>query len=76
MADQQLGLTEAVSIALGGMIGGGIYVVLGVVTGIAGAATWAAFVLAAVVVGVELLDFERDVLAEEVAPFEPGETAE
>ncbi|HKJ58290.1 MAG TPA: amino acid transporter, partial [Halobacteriales archaeon] len=31
--------------------------------------------LAAVVVGVELLYFERDVLAEEVAPFVPGETA-
>ena len=50
--------------------------VLGVVTGIAGAATWAAFVLAGVVVGVELLYFERDVLEEEFAPFEPGETAE
>ncbi|MFC7195009.1 APC family permease [Halosimplex aquaticum] len=49
MPDEQLGLTESVSIALGGMIGGGIYAVLGVVTGIAGAATWAAFALAGVV---------------------------
>lgn len=44
-----LGLTEAVSIALGGMIGGGIYAVLGVVAQITRAATWAAFVLAGVV---------------------------
>lgn len=35
--------------ALGGMIGGGIYAVLGVVTTIAGATTWAAFLLAGVV---------------------------
>jgi len=35
--------------ALGGMIGGGIYAVLGVVTGIAGPATWASFALAGIV---------------------------
>ena len=46
---ERLGFTEAVSIALGGMIGGGIYAVLGVVTRITGAATWAAFVLAGLV---------------------------
>ncbi|WP_435127933.1 APC family permease [Halobaculum sp. D14] len=46
---EHLGLTESVSIALGGMIGGGIYAVLGVVTRITGAATWFAFVLAGVV---------------------------
>ena len=46
---ERLGLTEAVAIALGGMIGGGIYAVLGVVTQISGAATWAAFVVAGVV---------------------------
>jgi len=45
----ELGFTEAVSIALGGMIGGGIYAVLGVVTGITGATTWFAFALAGVV---------------------------
>ena len=49
MADSDLGLTESVAIALGGMIGGGIYAVLGVVAGITGGATWAAFVLAGVV---------------------------
>ena len=49
MSEQQLGLTEAVSMALGGMIGGGIYAVMGVVAGITTYATWAAFVLAGVV---------------------------
>ncbi|GAA0192270.1 APC family permease [Halobaculum roseum] len=47
--DGSFGVVEGVSMALGGMIGGGIYAVLGVVTTIAGATTWAAFVLAGVV---------------------------
>jgi amino acid transporter len=46
---EELGLVECVSIALGGMIGGGIYAVLGVVAQITMAATWFAFVLAGVV---------------------------
>ena len=45
----RLGLVEAVSIALGGMIGGGIYAVLGVVAQVTMAAVWAAFLLAGVV---------------------------
>jgi len=49
MSSDNLGLTASVSMALGGMIGGGIYAVLGVVAGIAGPATWAAFVLAGAV---------------------------
>jgi len=49
MGEGSFGLIEAISIALGGMIGGGIYAVLGVVTQITGAATWFAFVLAGVV---------------------------
>ena len=49
MSDEDFGLTEVVSIALGGMIGGGIYAVLGVVTQITGAATWASFLLAGLV---------------------------
>jgi len=49
MGGGQFGLTEAVSIALGGMVGGGIYAVLGVVTQITEAATWAAFLLAGAV---------------------------
>ncbi|WP_424000107.1 APC family permease [Haloarcula salina] len=49
MGETDLGLTEAVSIALGGMIGGGIYAVMGVVAKITMTATWAAFVLAGVV---------------------------
>lgn len=46
---EEFGLKEAVSIALGGMIGGGIYAVLGVVAGISMYATWFGFVVAGVV---------------------------
>ncbi|MCH2449591.1 MAG: APC family permease [Gracilimonas sp.] len=49
MATEKLGLKECVSIALGGMIGGGIFAVLGVVAQIVQAATWFAFVLAGIV---------------------------
>ncbi|WP_144927725.1 APC family permease [Halorubrum salsamenti] len=40
---EKLGLLGAVSIALGGMIGGGIFAVLGVVAEMSGAAAWIAF---------------------------------
>jgi amino acid transporter len=46
---EEFGLTEAVSIALGGMIGGGIYAVLGVVAQISMYATWFGFVVAGAV---------------------------
>ncbi|WP_115862781.1 APC family permease [Halorussus litoreus] len=46
---EQLGLRESISIALGGMIGGGIYAVLGVVVQVSGALAWLAFALAGVV---------------------------
>ncbi|WP_073067754.1 APC family permease [Fodinibius roseus] len=49
MTTEKLGLKECVSIALGGMIGGGIFAVLGVVAQIVEAATWFAFVLAGIV---------------------------
>ncbi|WP_121823630.1 APC family permease [Halostella salina] len=42
----RFGLTEAVAIALGGMIGGGIYAVLGVVVKVSGALAWLAFAIA------------------------------
>ncbi|MFC5972306.1 APC family permease [Halomarina salina] len=48
-SDGQLGLTGAISMALGGMIGGGIYAVLGVVVNISGTLAWLSFVLAGVV---------------------------
>jgi amino acid transporter len=51
MSSDGLGLTAAVSIALGGMIGGGIYAVLGVVASLTGPATWVAFALAGSVAG-------------------------
>ncbi|GKZ14745.1 hypothetical protein [Haladaptatus sp. T7] len=44
-----LGLTGAESMALGGMIGGGIYAVLGVVVKVSGALAWLSFVLAGIV---------------------------
>ncbi|MFC7068010.1 APC family permease [Halobaculum lipolyticum] len=47
--DGRLGLFGAVSISVGGMIGGGVFAVLGVVATIAGAASWAAFTLASLV---------------------------
>ncbi|WP_136690133.1 APC family permease [Halorhabdus amylolytica] len=49
MSAKRLGLAESVAMALGGMIGGGIYAVLGVVAGITGPAIWVAFVAAGVV---------------------------
>jgi amino acid transporter len=49
VATEKLGLKECVSIALGGMIGGGIFAVLGVVAQIVHQATWFAFVLAGIV---------------------------
>ncbi|MGB9986480.1 APC family permease [Salarchaeum japonicum] len=49
MADQKLGLFGALSIAVGGMIGGGVFAVLGVVAQTAGSAAWAAFVGACLV---------------------------
>ncbi|MFC7166748.1 APC family permease [Halospeciosus flavus] len=48
-SDGTLGWFSAVSIALGGMIGGGIFSVLGVVANIAGTGAWVAFVAAGVV---------------------------
>jgi amino acid transporter len=49
MAHKSLGLLEGISIALGGMIGGGIFAVLGVVAQMSRGATWFAFVLAGAV---------------------------
>lgn len=43
MADQ-IGLVESVSIAVGGMVGGGIFAVLGVVAATAGTLAWLSFV--------------------------------
>ncbi|WP_408959540.1 APC family permease [Natrinema sp. 74] len=59
MSDGSLGLTEAVAMALGGMIGGGIYAVLGIVTQITGAATWGAFLLAGVVASCAAYSYVR-----------------
>ncbi|WP_435179852.1 APC family permease [Halorussus sp. AFM4] len=49
MGDEQLGLAGATSIGLGGMIGGGVFSVLGVVATVAGSAAWAAFTAASLI---------------------------
>ena len=43
---EQLGLKEAVAMALGGMIGGGIYSAFGIVVSISGRVAWLAFLVA------------------------------
>lgn len=50
MTRERLGLKEAVSFALGGIIGGGIFAVLGVVAKVAGPTAWVAYLVAGVVV--------------------------
>lgn len=47
--DGDIGLLEAVSIGIGGMVGGGIFAVLGVAVQAAGDAAWLAFTLAGLV---------------------------
>jgi amino acid transporter len=49
MGEEKLGFAGATAIGLGGMIGGGVFSVLGVVAKIAGAASWAAFTAASLV---------------------------
>jgi len=49
MATQKVGLVESVSMAIGGMVGGGIFAVLGVVAVNAGALAWFAFIVAGVI---------------------------
>ncbi|MFB6131305.1 MAG: APC family permease [Salinigranum sp.] len=46
MGEETLGLFGAISIAVGGMIGGGVFAVLGVVVQISHGASWLAFTLA------------------------------
>ncbi|MFB9804185.1 APC family permease [Haladaptatus pallidirubidus] len=49
MASQKIGLGESVSMAVGGMVGGGIFAVLGVVAVTAGTLAWLAFVVAGII---------------------------
>jgi amino acid transporter len=59
MADEKVGLTESVSMAVGGMVGGGIFAVLGVVAGAAGTLAWFAFVVAGVIAACAGYSFTR-----------------
>lgn len=46
---EKIGLAETVSLAVGGMVGGGIFAVLGVVAAGAGTAAWIAFTLSGII---------------------------
>jgi len=46
MGTEKVGLMESVSMAIGGMVGGGIFAVLGVVAVAAGRVAWLAFIVA------------------------------
>lgn len=46
---EKIGLLETISLAVGGMVGGGIFAVLGVVAAGAGTAAWIAFTLSGVI---------------------------
>lgn len=50
MASDELGVREAIAMALGGIIGGGIYSAFGLVVAISGKLSWLAFLLAGLVV--------------------------
>jgi len=56
---ESVGFPEAVSMAVGGMVGGGIFAVLGVVAATAGTAAWLAFVAAGVLAGCAGYSFVR-----------------
>lgn len=47
--NQNIGLVAAISIGVGGMIGAGVFSILGVVAGISGSAMWLSFLIGAVV---------------------------
>lgn len=49
MADEKIGLVETVSMAVGGMVGGGIFAALGIVAVAANTLAWLAFVVAGVI---------------------------
>ncbi|MFB6155434.1 MAG: APC family permease, partial [Haloferacaceae archaeon] len=59
MSDGAVGLPEAVSMAVGGMVGGGIFAVLGVVAGAASTLAWFAFVVAGVIAACAGYSFNR-----------------
>ncbi|MFB6180103.1 MAG: APC family permease [Halorientalis sp.] len=59
MSDGKIGLPESVSMAVGGMVGGGIFAVLGVVAGTAGTLAWIAFIVAGIVAASAGYSFNR-----------------
>ena len=59
MSEEKIGVAESVSIALGGMIGGGIFAVLGVVATTSGTAAWMAFLIAGVIAACAAYSFVK-----------------
>jgi len=59
MAAEKIGFAESVSMAVGGMVGGGIFAVLGVVAGAASTLAWLAFVVAGVIAACAGYSFNR-----------------
>jgi amino acid transporter len=59
MSDGKIGVIESVSIALGGMIGGGIFAVLGVVAETSGTAAWVAFLAAGAIAAAAAYSFVK-----------------
>ncbi|MFB6125638.1 MAG: APC family permease [Halanaeroarchaeum sp.] len=59
MSAESIGFSESVSMAVGGMVGGGIFAVLGVVAGAAGTLAWVAFVVAGVIAAAAGYSFNR-----------------
>jgi amino acid transporter len=55
----KIGLTESVSLAIGGMVGGGIFAVLGVVAVTAGTLSWFAFLVSGIVAACAGYSFVR-----------------
>ena len=49
MADDKIGLSESISMAIGGMVGGGIFAALGIVAVTANTLAWLAFVVAGMI---------------------------
>ncbi len=48
-ASKQIGLSAAIAIGIGGMVGGGVYAIFGAAAGVAGSALWLSFLLGGLV---------------------------
>ncbi|KHK93576.1 APC family permease [Novosphingobium malaysiense] len=58
-ADTQLGPVRVWTLAAGGMVGGGIYIALGVVISVAGQWAWLSFVIAGLIAVISAFSYSR-----------------